>query len=178
MFPLHDPMVSWLKIYSRNSGKSYKAYQQVNEWQSQASYHKSEQGLLEAAMSELNEASEILRDIRTSSIAMEKSAKELLQSSLKLVDEYEELSNISFKVVHCAKLLQSGVLKPMTGARLSLSQSYRQQTLHSTQRMIEVLEKSSIGWHGLSQLRSTQALLEAGSTPGQSGAVVGRLSEI
>ncbi|MCJ1425259.1 hypothetical protein MMC29_003147 [Sticta canariensis] len=149
----------------RNSEKTCEQFQQVLDWQSQASRHRSEHQSLKAEISELEEASEVLQKTQGLSIAMEKRVSELEQASLKLVDEYQKISDSSFEVARCAKLLQSQVVGPMDHARALVYESYRQQALQSTQKIIEVLEKSRVWSDGQDKLRLAQAPLEGDQKP-------------
>ena len=109
---------------------------------------------------ELEEAFEALQETRRLSVAMEKRVNGLQQASLELVDKYQEISDSSYDVVRCARLLQSHVVGPMDRARALTYESYRQEAIRSAQKMIRVLEKRRVWSDGQDKLRLALAQLE------------------
>ena len=160
MFSLCALITSYLMISSRNFSKSCQSVQKARDWQSQASRHRSEHQSLKNEISELEEASEVLQKTQGLCMAMEKRVSELKQASLELVDTYQEISDSSYEVVRCARLLQSQVVGPIDRARALAYESYRQQALQSTQKMIGVLKKREVWSDGQDKLRLALALLE------------------
>ena len=178
MFSLCALIASRMTVFSRNFSKSCESFQQAHDWQSQASRHRSEHQSLKTEISELEEASEALQKTQELSVVMEKRVSGLEQASLELVDRYQEISDSSREVARCARLLQSQVVGPIDRARALAYESYRQQALQSTQKMIGVLEKRKVWSDVQDELRPALALLEGDPNASQPEVVVQLLDDI